>query len=196
MSMWGLANPGGAAPAFGTLPPFCMQRGGHALSVRQGDLLTVIGELWAGAGVNQFPLSPDGGAKITLAVTTPGFDRSGGQAIAGNRARALVATRPLRKPHPDNTALAEIDHGDGTRTVRFAPVSYTHLDVYKRQDVDDGGQGHDQCRYLGDAEDQHDQRQRARPRNPGDQQGQADDDGLDKGHADHPLGDGPNGRRG
>src|SRR4029453_11689795 len=63
-------------------------------------------------------------------------------------------------------------------------------------DVQDGRQGHDERRNLGDAEDQHDHRQHTRPGNPGDQQGQADEDGLDQGDPDHPLGDGTNGRRG
>ena len=72
------------------------------------------------AGVNQFPLAPDGAAKITVNVTSPGFNRVAGEAVATGRSRSMVATRPLRKPYPDNAQLAEIDHGDGTRTVRIA----------------------------------------------------------------------------
>lgn len=51
MSMWGGPNPGGAPPAFGTLPPFCTMRGVHAFDVRQGDVLVVVGDLWAGTGI-------------------------------------------------------------------------------------------------------------------------------------------------
>lgn len=50
MSMWGGPNPGGTPPAFGALPPFCLQRGAHAVDVRQGNVLAVAGELWAGVG--------------------------------------------------------------------------------------------------------------------------------------------------
>jgi hypothetical protein len=64
--------------------------------------------------------------------------------------------------------------------------------IAARPNVADGGQAHYQRRYLGDAEDQHDHRQRTPPRNTGDQQGQANNDGLGKSHADHSLGDGTN----
>ena len=65
-----------------------------------------------------------------------------------------------------------------------------------RPDVCDCGQRDDHGRYLGDAEDENDARNRAGPRHACDQQAQADDNGLDDGHSHHALSDGANCRRG
>lgn len=79
---------------------------------------------WWIAGVNQFPLDPAGTPKIRINLRSAGFDRSGGQAVFNaNRSRSVVATRPLRVPFISGgtqTPLDEVDHGDGTRTIRFA----------------------------------------------------------------------------
>ncbi|MFA7439460.1 MAG: hypothetical protein WCZ66_00670 [Sphingomonadaceae bacterium] len=68
-----------------------------------------------------FALDPDGTPKVNLTVHSAGFDRVGGQAVANSaRVRQIVATKPLRKAYPDHAEVFEIDHGDGTRTVRLA----------------------------------------------------------------------------
>ncbi len=71
-------------------------------------------------GANQFPLDPNGTPKIVVSVTSPGYTWNGSAAVAGSQSRTLIATRPLRKPYPDYEQLDETDHGDGTRTIRFA----------------------------------------------------------------------------
>lgn len=80
----------------------------------------VDGRFMDGAA-DQFPLDPDGTPKIVVALTSEGYARSGGEAVADPAvARTVVATKPLRKPYPNQAELDEIDHGDGTRTLRFA----------------------------------------------------------------------------
>jgi hypothetical protein len=79
---------------------------------------------WRVGGVDQFPLDPGGTPRLVLNVRDAGFDRSGEAPVAnGNRPRTIVATRPLRLPFQGagvECALDEFDHGDGTRTIRFA----------------------------------------------------------------------------
>jgi hypothetical protein len=76
---------------------------------------------WANGGVDQFPLDPSGAAKLSLSVRDAGFDRVGGLPVANaNRPRTVLATKPLRRAFPNQAQLDEFDHGDGTRTVRFA----------------------------------------------------------------------------
>lgn len=80
-----------------------------------------VGGQFAASGVNQFPLDADGTPKLVLNVQDAGYDRIGGAPVAnGNRPRTVVATKPLRRAWPNQTQLDEIDHGDGTRTIRFA----------------------------------------------------------------------------
>lgn len=77
-----------------------------------------------------FPLTPDATPKVVLTVTGSGFTRSGGQAVAANPVRTVVATKPLRKPYNvagapagsllGNNVLDERDNGNGTRTVWLA----------------------------------------------------------------------------
>lgn len=72
-------------------------------------------------GTDQFPLDPDGTPKIMLTVTRQGFTRSGGQAVASTGdTQVVVATKPLRRPYPNQSQLDEVDNGNGTRTIRFA----------------------------------------------------------------------------
>ena len=72
-------------------------------------------------GVDQFPLDPSGTPKVTLSVQDAGFDRVGGLPVANaNRPRTVVATKAIRRAHPNPSQLDETDHGDGTRTVRLA----------------------------------------------------------------------------
>lgn len=88
-----------------------------------GWVLAVRGD-WGASDFAAFALDPDGesGApKVALTVLSAGFDRIGGQAVANPaRTRTLVATKPLRKPYPDDALIDELDHGDGTKTVRLA----------------------------------------------------------------------------
>ena len=73
------------------------------------------------SGVDQLPLTPDATPKLTLLVQDAGFDRIGGLPVANsNRPRTVIATRALARPNPDQSLLDETDHGDGTRTIRFA----------------------------------------------------------------------------
>lgn len=72
-------------------------------------------------GVDQFPLDPSGTPKVTLSVQDAGFDRVGGLPVANaNRPRTVVATKAIRRAHPNPSQLDETDHGDGTRTIRLA----------------------------------------------------------------------------
>ncbi|MFA5506967.1 MAG: hypothetical protein WC423_16160, partial [Vulcanimicrobiota bacterium] len=78
-------------------------------------------------GVNQFPLDPNGTPKIKVRVKRQGFVRKeGGVTPSAGDIQTLIATKPLRKPYPDQTELDETDHGDGTRTVRFALSEYVY----------------------------------------------------------------------
>ena len=61
-------------------------------------------------------------------------------------------------------------------------------------DVGDRRQGDDQRRHLSDTEHQNDERENAGPRDAGDQQAEADDDGLDEGDTNDALGDRADGR--
>lgn len=70
---------------------------------------------------DQFPLDPDGAAKLVLHLTSAGHERRGVEAVAATaRPRRLVGTKALRRPWPNQSQLDEIEHGDGTRTVRIA----------------------------------------------------------------------------
>lgn len=79
---------------------------------------------WQRSGVDQFPLTPNGTPKIVLQVSSPGFGRVSGQAVANPaRPRSICATKVIRRPYSAGAAqqtIDETDHGDGTRTVRFA----------------------------------------------------------------------------
>lgn len=79
------------------------------------------------AGVDQFPLDPDGTPKILLTVEAPGHARAGGQAApAAAQRRDIVATKAVRRPHGAATQIDERDNGDGTRTVRIALSDRVH----------------------------------------------------------------------
>jgi hypothetical protein len=71
-----------------------------------------------------YVLDPDGSPRVTLASSHAGFIKSGGQAVAGNMARALVGTKPLRLPvnpaSPNTPVIDETDLGGGTIRVRIA----------------------------------------------------------------------------
>ena len=80
---------------------------------------------WAGYGFADGAVPMTG---VTLATTTAGFDRTGGQAVANAaRSRSLWAIKPCRKTPiapssttvPNAKLLDEVDNGDGTRTVRL-----------------------------------------------------------------------------
>jgi len=76
---------------------------------------------WSNGGIDQFPLTPGATPKLVVNVRDAGFDRVGGLPVANlSRPRTVVATKPLRRPWPHDGQLDEFDHGDGTRTVRFA----------------------------------------------------------------------------
>jgi hypothetical protein len=71
-----------------------------------------------------YALDPDGVARVALAVSSPGFVKSGDTAVAGMLARSLVATRPLRLPvdplNPTVQTLDETDVGGGVLRLRLA----------------------------------------------------------------------------
>ena len=73
-----------------------------------------------------YTLDPGGTPRITLASSHAGFIKSGGQAVAGNIARSLVGTKPLRKPANwngtalDAAVIDETDLGGGSIRVRIA----------------------------------------------------------------------------
>lgn len=87
--------------------------------------LTFAGSLTSPAtDFGAYSMDPDGAPRVALALSSPGFVKSGGTAIAGNLARALVGTRPLRLPidpaNPSVQALDETDLGGGSIRVRIA----------------------------------------------------------------------------
>ncbi len=77
---------------------------------------------FADGSVDQFPLDPSGAPKVALSVVRQGFARGVGgvPSASSGDVQTVVATKPLRRPYPDQGALDETDHGDGTRTVRLA----------------------------------------------------------------------------
>lgn len=80
---------------------------------------------WEAYGINAPSDTMPG---VQLATVTAGYDRISGQAVANAaRARPLIALKPCRKTpiapssvmQPNSKVLDEVDHGDGTRTVRL-----------------------------------------------------------------------------
>lgn len=73
-----------------------------------------------------YTLDPAGTPRVTLASSHAGFIKSGGQAVAGNIARSLVGTKPLRRPanwngtNLDGAIVDETDLGGGSIRVRIA----------------------------------------------------------------------------
>ncbi|MEY2883073.1 MAG: hypothetical protein RL490_797, partial [Pseudomonadota bacterium] len=71
-----------------------------------------------------YTLDPDGSRRVQLTSSHPGFVKSGGTAIAGTLARALIATKPLRLPvnpaSPTVAVIDETDLGGGVIRVRLA----------------------------------------------------------------------------
>lgn len=72
---------------------------------------------------------------VDLATTTPGYDRSGGQAVANaRRARPVAALRPCRKTpivptsssSPNSNVLDEVLNGGGARIVRLRLSRYVY----------------------------------------------------------------------
>src|SRR5262249_17864316 len=63
-------------------------------------------------------------------------------------------------------------------------------------EVGDRREDDDEPRYLGDAQAERARRQPARPRHAGDEERKTDQDGLDEGDSDDPLGTGPDRGRG
>ena len=87
--------------------------------------LDISGSLTAPASnFGAYVLDPDGSPRVSLAINSPGFVKSGGQAVAGVLVRSLVGTRPLRLPvDPLNASLQlldEADLGGGVIRVRLA----------------------------------------------------------------------------
>jgi hypothetical protein len=87
--------------------------------------LTIAGSLTSPAtDFDAYPLSPDASPKVVLALSSPGFVKSGGEAVAGSLARSLVGMRALRKPvdplDPTVDLLDETDLGGGLIKVRIA----------------------------------------------------------------------------
>lgn len=77
-----------------------------------------------------YALDPDGTPRLTLATSDAGFVQSGGQAVAGTRARTLVATTPLRLPvnpaSPTTRVIDETDLGGGQIAVRIALSEFVY----------------------------------------------------------------------
>ena len=73
-----------------------------------------------------YTMSPDTAPRVTLASSHAGFARPAGAAVPGSLARALVATKPLRKPVQwngsglDPVVVDETALGNGSITVRVA----------------------------------------------------------------------------
>ncbi len=74
-----------------------------------------------------YTLDPDGTPRVMLGSSHSGFAQSGGQAVATSQTRALVATKPLRKPAQATNAgvlapavIDETDLGGGQIQVRLA----------------------------------------------------------------------------
>jgi hypothetical protein len=86
---------------------------------QNGWVLAVTGQ-WTQSSFSDFALDPDGSPAVMLDVQSPGFTRSGEAVVPTMAQRRLVATKPLRQPYPNQALLDEVDHGDGTRTVRLA----------------------------------------------------------------------------
>jgi hypothetical protein len=87
--------------------------------------LDVTGSLTApSTDFGAYPLTPDGTPRVSLALQSPGFVKSGGTAVAGSLSRALVGTRALRLPvdplNPNVQQLDETDLGGGIIRVRIA----------------------------------------------------------------------------
>lgn len=78
--------------------------------------------------VDQFPLDANGAPKVVVRVKRQGFARLGDRSVEAsvNDIQTIIATKPLRKPYPNQTELDEVDHGDGTRTVRLALSEYVY----------------------------------------------------------------------
>ena len=87
--------------------------------------VTVSGALTApNTNFGAYVLSPDATPRLAFDVSSPGFVKSAGTAIAGALTRNLVATRPLRRPvdplAPLGVVLDETDLGGGLIRVRLA----------------------------------------------------------------------------
>ena len=71
-----------------------------------------------------YNLDPDGTPRAAFTVSSPGFVKSAGTAIAGAMSRSVVATRPLRLPvvfaTPTTAIIDETDLGGGLVKVRLA----------------------------------------------------------------------------
>lgn len=93
-----------------------------------GWVLRVEGE-WAASTFSSFDLDPNGSPKILVTTSSPGFDRVAGNEAAANGARpraAIVGTKPLRRPSPDDALIDEADLGGGVRRVRIALSRYVY----------------------------------------------------------------------
>jgi hypothetical protein len=77
-----------------------------------------------------YTLAPDTTPRVTLTSSHPGFVKSGGQAVAGNLARTLVGTKPLRLPvnpaSPTVKVIDETDLGGGSIRVRIALTEHIY----------------------------------------------------------------------
>lgn len=91
-------------------------------SIEDNGWVLAVRSAWSEpVGYSAFALDPDGAPKVALTVHSAGHDRVGDEAVYNPaRPRQIVATKPVRKPWPDHAQVFEIDHGDGTRTVRLA----------------------------------------------------------------------------
>ncbi len=92
-----------------------------------GWVLAVTGS-WGASAFGDIVADPDGSPRIAVTATAAGFNRSGGQAVAApsrNRG-SIVGTKPLRRPHPNQTALEETDLGGGVRKLRIALSRHIH----------------------------------------------------------------------
>lgn len=80
------------------------------------------------AGVDQFPLDPNGTPKVVLRVKRQGFQRKGDRSVEASvdDVQTIIATKAIRRPYPNQTELDEVDNGDGTRTVRLALSEYIY----------------------------------------------------------------------
>jgi len=77
-----------------------------------------------------YTLDPDGIPRVNLAANHLGYVPSAGAAVPGSLNRALVATKPLRKPvnpaAPTTFLVDETDQGDGSLIVRLALSDWVH----------------------------------------------------------------------
>jgi hypothetical protein len=87
--------------------------------------ISVTGSLTSPAtNFGAYTMSPDASPRVDFSVSSPGFVKNAGTAVAGSTSRPIVGLRPLRKAvdplNPSNVVLDETDLGGGVIKVRIA----------------------------------------------------------------------------